>query len=353
MILLLKKVTPVNKSEIMEARRKLYLSWASNPNLSKELGISQAELNKKIRSMTGARVEGFDIQQRVNQGVPEQFQWTGISNSNFIVKNNITFKDVNSVVNKIEKTGGTFRTESLSKYIMNTLLSIDTRLRYDDLNFRIQNLDSALGEYSNKDLTITINRESQNTVAHEIGHYLDYRFARELGIDNTTLSDGRINYDYLQKQYNLSDEHIRWAKEFNKFASNLVDKSEIGYSAKRAEYLQKPTEVFARFTAKFVDWTASKSGYNHSEIDYYSDKFSTSDFYDFIKLLQKKAEIDTKFNIKPIRDGAGGVNTLEDLTQKSLESQLPEGFFRWGKSQLNLNQKKQQTQSLKSKHKIR
>ena len=261
--------------------------------------------------MTGAKVEGADIQQRVNQDIPEQYQWNGIANSNFIVKNDITLTDVDKVVNKIENKSARYPggIESLSRYIMNTFLSIDTRLRYDDLNFRIWSLEQALGEYSNRDLTITINTESQNTVAHEIGHYLDYRFARELGIDNTSLSDGNINLSYLQEKNGLSDEQIKWSKEFIRFSDNLVKKSEIGHSSQRAQYLQKPTEVFARFVARFVDWTANKSGYNHSELNYYDDKFLTSDYYDFIKLLQKKAEIDSKFNIKPlIKNGKGVVN---------------------------------------------
>jgi hypothetical protein len=159
--------------------------------------------------------------------------------------------------------------------------------------------------YSNQNLLITIDQKSQNTVAHEIGHYLDFRFARELGIGNSGLSDGKINYPYLKEKYNLSDEQIAWSKEFTKFVENLQQKGEIGYSAQRSRYLQTPTEVFARFTAKFVDWTASKSGYYHSELNYYDDKFAVSDYYGFIKLLQKKAQIDSLYGIKPLVKGSG------------------------------------------------
>lgn len=308
------KVTPSNKLATMEARRKLYLEWATNPNLAEELGISQSILNKKIKSISGTNVEASKIQQRVNEGIPEQYQWTGISNSNFLNKTKVTLKDVDKVVNNIDdKTAklGTYQGKELRTYIMNTFLSIDTRLRYDDLNFDIHSLERALGQYSNSDLTITIAQQSQHTVAHEIGHYLDYRWAREMGVDSS-LADANYNWNYIQEKYKLPDEQIAWAKEYIKFVKNLSQKSEIGYSAKRAEYLQSPTEIFARFIDRFVDWTASKSGYHYSETNYYDDKFAVSDFYDFIKLLQKKAEIDSVFNIKPlIAKGRGVVNANE------------------------------------------
>mgnify|MGYP001180972494 CR=1 FL=1 len=310
----IQKMTDKNKADVLKARKDLYLNWATQKGVAKEIGISETELNKKIRSMSGATVNGIRIQQQINEGVPEQYQWTGISNSNFLIKNNIKLSDVDKVVNKIENKTARYSggTENLSHYIMNTFLGIDTKLRYDDLNFKIWSLEKALGQYSNKDITITISSESQNTVAHEVGHYLDYRFARELGIDNTALSGGNINYEYLKEKYNLSDEQISWSKEFVRFTDNLVKKSEIGSSANRAEYLQKPTEVFARFTAEFVDWVSTNSGYNYSEMNYYDDKFDTSDYYNFIKLLQKKGEIDTKYKIQPIiKKGIGSVNKSE------------------------------------------
>ena len=45
--LAIQKITTDNKKSVMLARKKLYLDWASNKNLSKELGISDSELNKK------------------------------------------------------------------------------------------------------------------------------------------------------------------------------------------------------------------------------------------------------------------------------------------------------------------
>ena len=117
---------------------------------------------------------------------------------------------------------------------MNTFLAIDTRLKYSDLNFVINRLDRALGEYSNKNLTITISTGSQNTVAHEIGHYLDYLFAREMGLDIHGLSDGGYNFEYIKEKHNIFDEHIKWAKEFITIVEKLRTKGEIEYIAERA-----------------------------------------------------------------------------------------------------------------------
>ncbi len=311
--------TKSNQKSILEARKELYLRWATNKNLATELGIKPTELNRKIKTMTGANVSSVQTQNYLNQNIPEQFQWTGVTNSNYISKTHISLDNLDNVVGNIDdKTGklNTYIGEMLRDYIMNTFLSIDTRLSYDDLNFNIETLDHALGQYDNQKTLITISQTSQNTVAHEIGHYLDYRFAREMGLDLKGLSDGNYNYEYIQKNYNLSDEHIAWAKKFEGFINNLILKGEAGYEAKRAEYLQTPTEVFARFVAKFVDWTAKQSGYHHSELNYYSDHFDTSDFHNFIKLLQKKAEIDTKYNIKPLVKGGGEkINTLEKVNE--------------------------------------
>jgi len=301
------KVNKDNKKVVETARKNLFIAWTQNNKLHEALGITSSELNKKIKSLTGQNVDAALTQQRLNESVPSQFAWTGITNSSYVYKADFTGQDVESVVNKIEdntKDRSFYTTdgEQLRKDIMNAFLSIDTRLDYGELNFKINRLEKALGEYNNLDLTITIDRGFENTVAHEIGHYLDYKFARELGIDKS-LSSGSINWDFVQKKYKLSDEHVAWAKEFNRFAESLGEKSDIGFTAERADYLQRPTEVFARFVSKFVGWTTKKSGNRSFEENYYTDRFSESDYVQFIKLLQKKAELDSKYKIKPLIGG--------------------------------------------------
>jgi len=319
------RASKANQAEVVKARKELFLAWATNKDVATQLGVTPAELNKKIRTYTGASVASMETQNRINSGVPDQFKWTGITNSNFIFKNNLPIDSVDRVVNsvrvKVDKNSWSSQSgESLRRYIMNTFLSIDTRLNYSDLNFDVGTLDRALGQYSHKELLITIATGSQNTVAHEIGHYLDYRFSRELGVSIGSLSDSSINFEYLQEKYSLADEHIAWAKEYIEFVRSLQELGDVGHTADRNEYLQKPTEVFARFTAKFVDWVATQSGYSHSDLNFYSDKFSTRDYQNFIKLLQKKAEIDTKYNIKPLVGGEGSpINASMSPDAKQLE----------------------------------
>ncbi|MDG7050508.1 MAG: hypothetical protein JRZ94_04820, partial [Nitrososphaerota archaeon] len=294
----------VKKEQIFKDHKTIFHLWATNPDAAKILGISPAELNRKMRSMAGFPAQGKKIQSEINSGVPEQFQWNGITNASYFEKSGVSRKDIDSVVNDIDgaKKNGFYGPdgEMLRRGIMNSFMAIDTRMRYDDLNFNIRTLDTALGQYDNSKILITIDSGYDDTIAHEIGHYLDYRFARELGIGSSPLSDASIGWEYVQQKYDISEDHVAWAKQFKKFIDSIEMRSEIGATAQRAEYLQKRTEIFARFISRFVAWTNKQAGIRNIENNFYADIFYEKDFRNFIKLMQKKSELDAIYGIKPV-----------------------------------------------------
>lgn len=298
------RVASSNREAVQKARLDLFVQYNANPNLASELGVTPAELNKKIRTMAGFPASGSSVQRDLNQGVAPQYQWIGISNSSYITKQSLQAESVDPMVKKVtDKTAkwGQPDGKMLRDYILRTMFAIDTRISYADLTFKVESLERALGQYNNQRIEITINTGSSNTVAHEIGHYLDYKWAREIGFDNslTELTQAGFNKKLIQEQYNLSDEHMAWVESFKDFSYRLSNVSDLGRDNKSASYRQNPTETFARFVDKFVQWTNKQAGVREwAESGYYDDKFTESQFREFVTLLQEKAFLDAKYSIK-------------------------------------------------------
>ena len=64
------------------------------------------------------------------------------------------------------------------------------------------------------------------------------------------------------------------------------------------DYTITPTEIFARFVARFTEWTrktATNNRYDY-ETKWYNDKFIESDYLEFTKLLQEKSKLDLENN---------------------------------------------------------
>jgi len=132
-----------NREEVAEARKQLYLSFNTDKLLSEKLGIKQSELNKKIKSYSGLSVRSRQTEDRLNHDVPEEHQWVGISNSSFIGRQRVDPEELDQFVKSIEVTKEGERSyfgsngAALRRYIANTFLSIDTRISYEDLSFKI------------------------------------------------------------------------------------------------------------------------------------------------------------------------------------------------------------------------
>jgi hypothetical protein len=240
------------------------------------------------------------LEYQLNEGVPNEHQWMGFSNSSWINRMTIDPDELDQFVGNIEvpdDTGMQWRGQAgdtLRRYIMNTFLSIDTRILYDDLNFMIGDCEKRrhLGQYFNnksmlhgkeiKPKTVVISQLFQNTVAHEIGHYLDYKWGSKYIGEGTPLSMATPNYRVMP------EGHKEWMQKFDQFMNQIEDKADIG-----SEYLQRRSEVFARFIDKFCQWTSGERGYRGES--HYFDKFNQNDFRLFVRLLQEKSFIDAKF----------------------------------------------------------
>jgi len=292
------RMTQSNQEEISSYRKELFYMYNSDKELAKKIGISDAELNKKIKSLTGFSITAKKSQDWLNRNIPEDHQWNGIANSSFIGRQVVKPEDLDTLVKKIDvsKDGQDFyfaqSGELLRRQIATVFLAIDSRINYQDLSFEIgdcnpDNKNKTIGGlFLVTENKIRISRVYQDTVAHEIGHYLDYKFSKEL---NENCVEGLSAAYYINSQ---NKEYMDWINKYRAFVKNLMKKSDIG-----SEYLQKPTEVFARFIAQFVRWTTSQAGRVYSDHNSYrGDKFTDSDFRTFVHLLQEKSYIDKNFS---------------------------------------------------------
>ena len=290
------KITNANRQKVNEARAKILL-FAHNRGAVEELGITQSELNKKLRTWSNYSAKARDISQRINNGVALSNAWTGIENSSYLYNSTVSEEDFSALVGDISGSSSEYE----RRFIASTMLALDTHIDYTGIKFIFGetnfNKGSVLGDYNDSNRTIRVRRGSGlNTVAHEIGHAIDHQWWRDVyswsGRGNSqgytnSLSEGIINLDLI-----TDPEVKQWIKNFQVFVDNISDSSSI-YN----EYTQSKNEVFARFTAQFVEWTMQlATGRNQSfGYSHYSDKFTGLQFIEFAKILQEKAKLDSKY----------------------------------------------------------
>ena len=287
-----KRLTKLNEKTIQTARFKIFLHQNINGDVHEKLGISEKEINAKLRTWSNYPLSARGLHNRINAGQDIPTQWTGIINSAYIAKQTVSIKSVDSFVKNIEvktKSWGTPNGDSLRNYIVRTLLAIDTRIKYSDLTFIIDSTLKPNGLYENSKKTITVRSNSPNTIAHEIGHYLDHKWAQEGYPGSTNPASTMI--DTLRKgvvtEYS-SALREQWLNRFHDFVMDISERSELG-----SEYYQDRKEVFARFISKFIDWTNEKTGVKTWKGESYaSDRFNENDYLRFVRLLQEKAYVD-------------------------------------------------------------
>ena len=311
------KLTKLNKDKVNNARAKI-LMFAHNKGAVKELGITQIELNKLLRSWSSYSAMAREVSETINAGIATSNKWTGIENSSYINRANVTVDDVEMLVNNVIGDSSGYE----RKYIARVMLALDTHINYKPLKFLFQHGVKSgnklvLGYYNNSDLQIVVNPMSPHTIAHEMGHYIDYQWARELGLAGTMTSkfgEDRIT-DKQTKQF---------IKNFDLFIDSLTDHSDIS-----SAYKMDSKEVFARFVAKFVQWTDNTATGNKSynqETSYYDDKFGSNQYIEFAKLLQEKAAIDSakiendvKYSLKDSILESDIKYSIKELDKKTLD----------------------------------
>lgn len=286
-----KKVTKSNKNEVYQARWDFVID-AHNPWFVQELWLTDAEVNKKLRDWAAYPAKAKNLSNRINDWVAAPYRWAWLENSSILKSITVSDADLEKMVKKVEWNSQEYE----RKYISNAMLALNTHIDWSPLTFefvRWNELDrvdqqwrthNVAGNYNEQTNTIRISRAWQNTVAHEMGHYLDYLRWRQLFGVNVTLSEwGGRNLE------SLTEDQKKFVKHFDSFMTDLK-LSWDSYS----EYTMTPTEIFARFVGRFTEWTrnTATNGRFGYESKWYNDKFIEKDYIEFTKILQEKSKLD-------------------------------------------------------------
>lgn len=278
------KITSKNRDAVNKARAKVIM-FAHTRGAAEELGLTQSDLNKKLSGWARYTAKARETSQRFNSGVADWNKWTGIENSNILTRSTVSNEDLDQLVGEITGDSDGWQ----RKYIMRTMLALDTHIDYSGLNFEFvrqpdSNRSSVNGIYSDSQRKIRVKYNAPNTVAHEMGHYLDYQWARDVGLPNALTSGiGRSG---------LTDSDVKqWVENFDKFKDSLTDAADL-----HSGYTMDAKEVFARFVDKFVRWVNFTANGEQSQSNYGDryDKFTAQHYIEFVRLLQEKSVLDGK-----------------------------------------------------------
>lgn len=320
------KATGKNKDAVMNARKDILFA-AHNGDISGALGIKPSELNKKLRSWSNYPASAIQTSMRINRGVAPENQWTGIQNSSILSKMAVKDDDIRKAVKEVIGSGSQYE----RNYIARTMLAIDTHtdwswLTVEFVKGRVQSdRASVRGDYYRGKIRVGMSAGAE-TVAHEMGHALDYKWEQD--VFGKHASGNPLSSTNLRDDLAVSPEALQFFKNFRSFMQSLYDVSDT-YSA----YTQEPTEVLARFVAKFVEWTDETAGNSfYRESLSYNDKFNTNHFVEFAKLLQEKAMLDGKgltYNGAPalVEPKSGEANYSIDL---NLPDRAASGYWNEG-----------------------
>ena len=283
----LERVTNSNRNKVYQARADIIM-FAHNRGAAEMLGLTQSELNKKLATWARYTARAREVSMRINNDVALFNRWTGIENSNVLNRASVSETELNNLVNEVKGDSNGWQ----RSYIMRTMLALDTHIDYSELNFEFVGTPtttmgkSVNGLYDNSKRKITVKYNAPHTVAHEMGHFLDYQWARDFGLTNSALTDGsgrNIQTDADAKQF---------LTNFDEFIEKIENSADL-----RSEYTMGRKEVFARFVAKFVQWVdlvANGSRSYAQEYLSYNDKFTTAQYVEFVRLLQEKSMLDSK-----------------------------------------------------------
>ena len=297
------KLTATNRNAVNNARAKVLL-FAHNKGAAELLGMSQAELNKKLRSWSAYSAQAKRISEAANRGVAEENRWTGIENCAYISKTAVSDEEIERLTGEIKGNPNGYE----KRYIARVMLAADTHISYKRLKFVFESKRDVNARFGNPNGrtngfyspgnaevpdTIVCSYGAPETVAHEMGHYIDTRWGRDLVGSNSGalfLTRG-VNEDMIRARH--GEDGIQFVRNFNIFINSLMN-----VNTAISSYTNDQAEVFARFFAKFVEWTdniATGSKTYSYESNMYGDKFTQSQYVEFIKLLQEKSMLDAKY----------------------------------------------------------
>ena len=293
------KAVGKDANAINKARAEILL-FAHNKGAAELLGVTQAELNKKLRTWSRYSATARSISESINAGVAEENRWTGIENSSYINKAKVTNEDIERLVASVEGDSRGYE----RKYIARVMLAADTHIDYSGLKFKFAssqqvNADNngsgnsggrVLGFYDDTNRLIEVTHDKPHTVAHEMGHYIDAQWGRDLvgGSSSHLFLTHGVNADIVRERY--GEPGVQFLNNFKLFINSLSDVNQ-NYNS----YYNDRKEIFARFFARFIEWTdniATGNKYYSYESTMYNDKFTQAQYVEFARLLQEKALLD-------------------------------------------------------------
>lgn len=282
------RVTNSNRQEVYRARGEFIIN-AHNEGYVESLGLSKEEVNKKIKYWADYTQRAMNLSNKLNEGVALENRWTGIENSSIVNTLGITDNELDTLVKDIIGESEEYE----RKYIVSAMLALDTHINYKNLIFefakgkKLNSKNNVLAQYSPTTDIITISRTGQNTEAHEMGHYIDRLWGREIFGNNWGITDRGSN---MRKMGNLNEKQTQFMNNFYAFLDDIESTADID-----SKYKMSSNEVFARFVARFVEWTknvATNNRYGY-ENEWYKDNFNERQYREFVKILQEKSLLDT------------------------------------------------------------
>ena len=280
------KVTDANRKEVYKARAD-FITASHDEDFAERVGMSQSAINKKIMSWGAYPAKASKISNSINNNVALQNQWTGIVNSNLLRLFSIDKDQLMSMVKDVQGNPSEYQLN----YVTSVILALDTHIDFSGLTYEFNaNIEktTTAANYSPSERTIHIKRDSLNTIAHETGHALDHLWGREiLGKDDYLTRNVR----FYANSDKITDPNVKsFLRHFADFLESIENVSDL-----HNEYTMNSQEVFARFVARFTEWTRNVATNDRFgfESSWYNDKFTVQQYYDFAKLLQEKAALDT------------------------------------------------------------